>query len=71
MQPIIYYFEQLWEFILGTDFNFIEMWKNGDGVGLLSFFCVTMMIFGFFLRPIYRLGTGKSALGNLKNWRKL
>lgn len=69
MQPIIYYFEKFWEFIIGDEFNFIEACKNGDAVTLLSFICATIMVWGFFLRPIYRLATFRSITGK-KWWQK-
>lgn len=70
MEPIIYYFKQFWIFVLGEDLNFVEACKNGDAVTILAFICVTVMVFGFFLVPIYRICTFKSVRGSNKWWRK-
>lgn len=69
MEPIIYYFEQFWKFCLGENLNFQSMWDNGDAVGLLAMTCTTIMIFGIFLKPIYRICTFQSVLGKRRKWK--
>lgn len=63
MNPLIFYFQQFWQFCLGENLNFKELWNQGDAVGLLAMICTCIMVFGFFLKPVYRICTFQSVRG--------
>lgn len=67
MEPLIYYFREFWEFCLGDNLDFIQLCKDGDAVGILALIGTVGMVWGFFLRPIYRLVTGRKARG--RSWK--
>ena len=69
MQPLIYYFKELWQFCLGSDLSFRTLWEQGDVVGILAAICTIIMVFGFFLKPIYRICTFQSVRGKKRLWK--